>query len=159
MAQLETWFHSHFKQSQHAVVELPHARELLESCHGRGMRLFVLSTMHPSHFSVQCAALGFSGYFERTHVGILDKEARIRDLLAEDKVNPVETLMVGDMQHDIDTARRGGLLSCAVLTGYTGVEQLRTSKPDLIVEHLGQLHDRLLQTDYRLLADNRSENS
>jgi len=158
MEQLETWFHSHFAQSQHAVVEMPHARELLESCQRRGVRLFVLSTMHPSHFSIQCAALRFDTYFERSHVGILDKEARIRDLLLEDKVQPVETLMVGDMQHDIDTARRGGLFSCAVLTGYTGLEQLQQSKPDLIVQHLGELHDRLRQTEYRLFADNPSAN-
>ena len=43
------------------------------------------------------------------------------------------------MQHDIETARHGGVHSCAVLTGYNTLEQLRAAGPDLIVEHLGEL--------------------
>ena len=41
-AQLETWFHSRFRQVQHSVCELPHAREFLEFCRARASyaRLF-----------------------------------------------------------------------------------------------------------------------
>jgi phosphoglycolate phosphatase len=42
------------------------------------------------------------------------------------------------MQHDIETARHGGVFSCAVLTGYNSAEQLRASDPDFLVEHLGE---------------------
>jgi ADP-ribose pyrophosphatase YjhB (NUDIX family) len=51
------------------------------------------------------------------------------------------------MQHDIETARHGGVYSCAVLTGYNTLEQLRAAQPDLIVEHLGELRDILEQND------------
>jgi len=47
------------------------------------------------------------------------------------------------MQHDIETARHGGIRSCAVLTGYNRLDQLRASAPDLIVEHLGELRELL----------------
>ena len=50
-----------------------------------------------------------------------------------------ETLFIGDMQHDIETARHGGIHSCAVLTGYNTLSQLRATEPDLIVEHLREL--------------------
>jgi phosphoglycolate phosphatase len=63
----------------------------------------------------------------------------IHRILAENNLPPGETIFIGDMQHDIDTARHGGIGSCAVLTGYNSLEQLRASKPDLIVEHLGEL--------------------
>ena len=33
--------------------------------------------------------------------------------------------------------------SCAVLTGYNRLDQLRAARPDLIVEHLGELLDLL----------------
>ncbi len=46
------------------------------------------------------------------------------------------------MEHDIETAKHGGVHSCAVLTGYNTLEQLRAAKPDLIVEHLGELRAR-----------------
>jgi ADP-ribose pyrophosphatase YjhB (NUDIX family) len=63
---------------------------------------------------------------------------------------PDETLFIGDMQHDIDTARHGGIHSCAVLTGYNTLEQLRVAEPDLIVEHLGELRAVLQQNDLHL---------
>src|SRR5206468_1893727 len=37
----------------------------------------------------------------------------------------------------------GGIFSCAVLTGYNSLVQLRAAKPDLIVEHLGELREIL----------------
>ena len=49
------------------------------------------------------------------------------------------------MQHDIETARHGGIHSCAVLTGYNTLEQLRAAEPDMIVEHLGELRRMLEQ--------------
>lgn len=50
---------------------------------------------------------------------------------------------MGDMQHDIEAARSGGVHSCAVLTGYNRLEQLRQSEPDVIVEHLRELWEML----------------
>jgi ADP-ribose pyrophosphatase YjhB (NUDIX family) len=40
--------------------------------------------------------------------------------------------------------------SCAVLTGYNTLEQLRAAQPDLIVEHLGELRRVLEQNNMRL---------
>ena len=47
------------------------------------------------------------------------------------------------MQHDIETAKYAGVFSCAVLTGYNRLEQLKASEPDLIVEHLSELREIL----------------
>jgi ADP-ribose pyrophosphatase YjhB (NUDIX family) len=49
------------------------------------------------------------------------------------------------MRHDIDAARAGGIHSCAVLTGYNTLSQLQESRPELIVEHLGELKSILIQ--------------
>ena len=143
MAQLEEWFHGHFRQAQDSIVEIRHARSFLDSCQARNIRMFVLSTMHPEHYSAQGAVTGFERYFERAYVGVVDKQARIVELLEENRLIPNETLFVGDMQHDIETARHGGVFSVAVLTGYTGLKQLQESNPDLIVEHLGELQSIL----------------
>src|SRR5438309_1179208 len=81
-------------------------------------------------------ATGFGKYIERQYVSVIDKRKVIHRILAENKLLPEETLFVGDMQHDIETARHGGVASCAVLTGYNSLQQLRASEPDVIVEHL-----------------------
>jgi phosphoglycolate phosphatase-like HAD superfamily hydrolase/ADP-ribose pyrophosphatase YjhB (NUDIX family) len=143
LPQLEQWFHGHFKKAQDSVSEITRAREFLDYCRQRGIRMFVLSTVHRDHFATQAAVTGFGVYFERTYVGIADKQAVIVDVLKENGLNPHETLFIGDMQHDMDAARTGGTYSCAVLTGYSGLDQLRASGPDLVVEHLGELREIL----------------
>ncbi len=143
MAQLEEWFHGRFRQVQDSVGPLPHAREFLEFCRGRGVRTFVLSTVHREHFAAQSERAGFTALLERPYVEIWDKRQKIHELLAENALAPGETLFVGDMEHDIETARHGGIGSCAVLTGYNSCEQLRAAGPDLVVEHLGELREVL----------------
>jgi ADP-ribose pyrophosphatase YjhB (NUDIX family) len=80
----------------------------------------------------------------------LDKREKIHEILSENHLRAGETLFIGDMQHDIETAHHGGVHSCAVLTGYNGLEQLRAAQPDLIVEHLGELRRLLEQNHMRL---------
>ncbi|MCI0745133.1 MAG: NUDIX domain-containing protein [Verrucomicrobia subdivision 3 bacterium] len=145
MEQLEAWFHDRFRAVQDSVEPLTHAREFLAFCRARDLRTFLLSAVHRDHFAVQAAATGFREFIGHPYVGVWDKRAKIHEILDTHNLSPRETLFVGDMQHDIDTAKHGGILSCAVLTGYHSVEQLRASEPDLIVEHLGELQQLLEQ--------------
>jgi ADP-ribose pyrophosphatase YjhB (NUDIX family) len=116
------------------------------------MRTFLLSTVHRDHFAVQAAVTGFQQYLEKAYLNVWDKREKIHEILEENSLAAPETLFVGDMQHDIETARHGGIHSCAVLTGYNTLEQLRAANPDLIVEHLGELRDILQQNHQQLNA-------
>ena len=150
LPQLEAWFHGSFRLSQDAVLPLPHAREFLEFCRRRGLRTFLLSAVREEHYQIQAAASGFGPFLDRCYLGALDKRKLIHQIIEENNLQPGETLFVGDMQHDIDTAKHGGVASCAVLTGYNNLQQLRASEPDLIVEHLGELLAILERNDLRL---------
>ncbi len=162
LPQLEQWFHSHFQQVQHLACELPHARDMLLFCRGRGLRTFLLSTIHRDHFAAQSALTGFDRFFDHSYIEVRDKRTKILEIVQQHGLNADQTLFVGDMQHDIETARHGGILSCAVLTGYNRLDQLRASEPDLIVEHLGELRE-LLERNHlevrprRSLADARRD--
>jgi len=150
MPQLETWFHSEFRQSQGCVCELPHAREFLEFCRARKLRTFLLSTVHADYFAIQDGVTGFGKYLDKPYVGVWDKRKKIHEILEENNLKPDETLFIGDMQHDIETARHGGIHSCAVLTGYNTLGQLRAADPEIIVEHLGELRQILEQNDLHI---------
>jgi phosphoglycolate phosphatase-like HAD superfamily hydrolase/ADP-ribose pyrophosphatase YjhB (NUDIX family) len=145
--QLEDWFHLRFRQVQDSVCELPHARRFLEFCRERKLRTFLLSTVHREHFAVQAGVTGFDEYLEKPYVNVWDKRKKIHEILLENGLAPEETLFIGDMQHDIETARHGGVHSVAVLTGYNTLEQLRAVKPDLVVEHLGELQEILVRNE------------
>jgi phosphoglycolate phosphatase-like HAD superfamily hydrolase len=150
LSQLEAWFHHYFPQVQHLVAELPHARDFLEFCRRHGRRTFLLSSVHRRHFAVQLAATGFGALLDRAYIEVWDKRTKIRELLAEHGLERGQTLFVGDMVHDIETARHGGVLACAVLTGYSQAGALRASQPDLLVEHLGQLQALLEANGFEL---------
>ena len=150
MPQLEEWFHSSFKNAQESVCELPHAREFLKFCRAKKLRTFLLSTVYGDYFRAQCRVTGFDAFLDRPYTDVWDKRKKIHDILAENHLNPTETLFVGDMEHDIETAQHGGIHSCAVLTGYNTLQQLRMAEPDLIVEHLGELRHILEQNRLHL---------
>src|SRR5690606_15595153 len=95
-------------------------------------------------FRKQLLDLGLEDYFEATYAGVLDKRERILELLEAHHLDPSETAFVGDMTHDIETARYGGLTSVAVLTGYTHAGPLAAARPDLTVPDLDALR-RLLE--------------
>jgi phosphoglycolate phosphatase len=114
------------------------------------LRTFLLSTIHREHFVAQSATTGFDQFIDHPYIEIPDKRTKILEILHQHQLTAGETLFVGDMQHDIETARHGGILSCAVLTGYNRLDQLRASKPDVIVEHLGELRELLERNELEL---------
>lgn len=159
LPQLEVWFHKSFREVQDSVVPLPHARDFLEFCRKHGLRTFLLSSVHENHFKAQAETSGFGPYLDRCYVGVLDKSKVIHQILEENNLKQDETLFIGDMQHDIDTAKHGGIHSCAVLTGYNVLQQLRESEPDMIVEHLGELRSILERSNLELKTSASAQGS
>lgn len=150
MEQLEHWFHGRFKECQDSVTPLPHAREFLQFCRAQGLRTFVLSSVHSDHWRAQAETAAFTEFIDEAFVGVWDKREKIHAILDQHRLVADETVLIGDMQHDIETARHGGIHSCAVLTGYNSLGQLRTANPDLIVEHLGELREMLARQQLHL---------
>ena len=157
MAQLEAWFHHEFSRSQDSVVALPHAREFLQFCRAKKLRTFLLSTVHNDYFKIQCGVTGFDAFLDKPYTDIWDKREKIHEILRDNHLKPDETLFIGDMEHDIETARHGGIHSCAVLTGYNTLDQLRAARPDVIVEHLTELRRMLEKNNFHLLPVSAAE--
>ena len=144
--ELEELFHRRFVEIQDEVTPLPGLFEFLEFCRESGRRLFLLSSVRTEHFATQADRLGVAHYFEHAYAGVRDKRAKIGEILTERGLDRHETAFVGDMIHDIETARHGGVMSIAVLTGYDSIEKLTPAKPNVVVSSLHELR-RLLGDD------------
>ncbi len=136
--QLEVWYKESFIEEQMAVRSLPHAEAFVHYCRELGMRTYLLSTIHPDHYQVQSARVRFE--FDHEYIRVMDKRIKIGEILKMNGLAADETVFFGDMQHDVETAKAGGIFSCGVLTGYNTKEQLEAAKPDLIVESLADIH-------------------
>jgi len=140
---LEAHFRTAFNAARTPTTVLPHAREKLEWCAAHGIRCFVLTSMDSAAFEHQLHAFGLSHFFESTYSGVLDKREVIHRILTNHHLDPSETAFVGDMVHDMETARHGGVSSIAVLTGYNHPETLAQVHPDLTVPDLEFLRNLL----------------
>ncbi|MCX8107924.1 MAG: HAD family hydrolase [Verrucomicrobiae bacterium] len=156
--QLEEWFHHAFRLYRHMIEEIPHARQFLEFSRERGFKTFLLSSVHRDHYAEQAAATGFDCYFDHVFVEVLDKRTKMRSLVSDHGLVPAETMFVGDMAHDVEAARAGGVYACAVLTGYNHADQLYACQPDLVVQHLGELKELMAREDFPLQGSTRGLN-
>jgi hypothetical protein len=81
MSRWPSWngaFTATFRRVQDAVTPLPHAREFLLFCRKRGLRTFVLSTVHQDYFALQAAASGFDKLIDRALHGNLGQAPQDR---------------------------------------------------------------------------------
>lgn len=143
LEELEAHFRPAFDAAVTPVTILPHAREKLEWCSALGIRTFVLTSMDTIAFERQMDDFQLRHHFEATYSGVLDKREVIHQILETHGLDPSETAFVGDMTHDVETARHGGISSIAVLTGYNHAEILAAVRPDLTVPDLGVLRSLL----------------
>jgi len=60
------------------------------------------------------------------------------------KVDPTETLMVGDTELDIQCGKNAGSKSCGVLYGYRTKELIEKEKPDFVLTGLNELNNILV---------------
>ncbi len=136
---LEQYYRRAFAASTVGVTLIPHAKEFVEWCRGRGIRCFILTSMDPKAFDEQARQLGMYDYFEHIHSGIHNKEHYIPTLMAQHALDPARTAFIGDMQHDIRAAHCAGITGIGTLTGYNNPTQLAEAEPELTVPHLGAL--------------------
>jgi len=138
---LEEWYKESFKEEQRNIRPLPHAKAFFDYCKNSDLKTFLLSTIHPDHYKVQSKTVYFD--FDMEYTRVMDKREKISQILSENKLLPAETIFIGDMQHDVETAKLGEVGSCAVLTGYNKRNQLEQVKPDFIANNLGHLKESL----------------
>ena len=138
-AKLEEVFLTRYHEVQDEITLLPHTLDFLKFCRNEGFGVFIASTVDRLTYEVQAARFGLTGYITKPYIGIEDKTQKIHHILEENRLAPEATLFVGDMEHDIEAGKHGGIHTCAVLTGYNHVEKLRAMQPDVVCEHLGEL--------------------
>lgn len=143
MEDLDRLYIRYFAAAEAEVSVLPGAAEFLDYCQREGKRLFLLSSIHQDHFDQQSRALGLAHYFESAYAQVLDKKLKIHEILEVHNLDPGETMFIGDMVHDIETAKHGGVFSVATLTGYDPAERLAQAAPDLTVSDLDGLREFL----------------
>jgi phosphoglycolate phosphatase len=139
MDDLSRIYYERFTAIQADVPLIEGAAAFLEHAKNTGRRLFLLSTIHPDHYTHQAARLEIGHFFEAAHVGIQDKRGALGRMLDRYGLIPHQTAFIGDMVHDIEAARAGGVKAIAVMSGFDPADKLLAARPDLMAGSLGEL--------------------
>ncbi|MBI2166714.1 MAG: HAD-IA family hydrolase [Candidatus Omnitrophica bacterium] len=88
--------------------------------------------------------LGIDSYFGRViggDQGFPKKPAPepVLELLGHFEVRPEETLLIGDSQTDVETARNAGVKTVAVTYGFGKRSELESAQPDILLNDLEEL--------------------
>ncbi len=127
------------------TVPYPGVRDGLAKLAGRAMAVL---TNKPVVFSKAILdGLGLSHYFRYVYGGNSFETKKpdpkgVEILLRDLSAAPREAMMVGDSDVDVRTARNAGIWACGVSYGL-GAEGLRANPPDLMVDSLTELPERL----------------
>lgn len=120
--------------------------ETLVELKRRGYRLFV-ATAKPTVYAKQILEhFDLAQYFTDIHGSELNgdrtnKAELIQYILAQQKLQADQCLMVGDREHDIFGARQNGIDTIAVNYGYGSQEELALAQPKYQIDRFNQLLD------------------
>jgi phosphoglycolate phosphatase len=143
MERIDEVYQRQFQIRRGEVGLLPGVSEFLEFCRGSNRSLYGLSTMYGHHFNEQARRLDVQDYFLRVYVEVIDKVTEIKRVLTENHLVLQETAFVGDMAHDIEAAKKCGLLPVGILTGFDTVDKLAAAGAALVVRGFGELQQLL----------------
>ena len=143
MERVDEVYHGRFQVRREEVGLLPGVGDFLEFCRGSKRELYVLSTMYGHHFNEQVQRLKVQDHFRKVYVEVIDKAEEIRRVLLENHLVPDETVFVGDMAHDIEAAKKCGVLAIGILTGFDTVDKLAAAGAGLIVRGFSELQQLL----------------
>jgi phosphoglycolate phosphatase len=129
---------------------VPDAEEALSLIHGMNFRIFIASAKPVVYVRKILAHFGLESYFDGVYGSELngdrtDKADLIRHVLEAESLDPAETLMVGDREHDVIGARQCGVRCAAVTYGYGTREELHAARPDYLFDSLLEVA-RFLET-------------
>ncbi|MEB0207733.1 HAD family hydrolase [Pseudomonas sp. CCC3.1] len=118
---------------------------LLEALVGQDRQLYI-ATSKPQIYAREIARhFDFAKHFKVIYGSELDgtrtnKVELIAHLMAEERLDPTQTVMIGDRKHDLIGASENGLDAAAVGYGFGSFEELNSHAPTYHFETLDELH-------------------
>lgn len=133
------WWGKNYPVDGQEINLFPETKSVLDFLRKRGVSIAILSAHLEDKLHVLLQENGISEHFCMVRGSVSDKKTEIKDMMQKLGILPTEAIFVGDMVHDIDTARHAGIKVAVVTYGYTPKEKLEEAKPDYIFDSLEEV--------------------
>jgi phosphoglycolate phosphatase len=136
---LDRMFVEEFQKTAKRPHIFPFAKGTLMWIKKKGIKAAILSA-HPERFlREEMQEYGLSGYFSVVVGSASDKSKHIGEVIRKLGVPKEEIVYAGDMTHDIDTGKKAGVITAAVLSGYHSRAKLEALGPQIIMNDIRDL--------------------
>ncbi len=108
-------------------------KETLEALNKRKIKMFVLSSHPITSVLEEAKDYGIKNLFEKIYGSVSNKIDEIKKLIEKNTLNIQETIFIGDMIHDIKSARSVNIRIAVVTYGYGSKIKLEKENPDFIL--------------------------
>lgn len=128
-------FMTMMRDSAESIPVFPGIPEALSQLAAAGVRLAVVSSNAESNVRriLGPELAGLISHFE-CGMSIFGKASRIRHVIKDSGVAPVDAIYIGDQGTDAEAARKAGAAFGAVQWGYATIEALREHRPEVEFE-------------------------
>jgi len=106
--------------------------DLIKNDFNKDINLFVISSDYPETLLKQVKLFELENLFKEIICGSHDKSNDVKALIEKYKLDLDKTIFIGDSNHEIDSARKNGIKSCAVTWGLSDANYLASFNPDFI---------------------------
>ena len=118
--------------------------ELIETLNTNNT-LYILSTLDSKILNEHSKEMGILKYFKKIIGNASNKIKALEMLLSDEKLIPSETIFIGDMPHDIDSAKKLKVQSGGVTYGYSNSKTITTTNPDYVFNNSNDIHNHFIK--------------
>jgi len=118
-------------------------KDVLKRLYDKGIKLVVMSSGSQEKIIADAKRYSVFDYFQEINGNILDKAKVITEILQRNNFQPEETMYIGDMAHDIEAGKKGGVVSIGISWGHKPKEMLEAANPDHLISDIAELEKLL----------------
>jgi phosphoglycolate phosphatase len=126
------------------AIDYPGIVDLIQELKKEKRFLAVLSSDAPNTILPEIEKFSLANIFDDMIIHVHDKTDGMREIMKNNKLNPEETVIIGDSNHETEIAKTVGVKSIAVTWGFCSEERLKALNPDYLVHNIKELENILL---------------
>ena len=107
--------------------------------------LYILSRLDSEILNVLSVDTGIFKYIKKIVGNVSSKTNAIAKLLTNESLIPSETIYIGDMPHDIESAKNNKIQSSGITYGYSSSNTIIENKPDFIFNNSSEIHEHFIK--------------
>jgi len=107
--------------------------------------LYILSTLDSELLNLLSVETGIFSWFKKIIGNTSNKIEALEKLLNDENLICSETIFIGDMPHDIESAKKLKVQSGGVTYGYSNSKTIISTKPDYIFNNLNEIHNHFIK--------------